>query len=46
MQVWISADFSNYKQLPELVHIAFFLLGVLREGADLLKDELRVEYVF
>lgn len=46
MQVWISADFSNYKQLPELVHIAFVLLGVLREAVDLLRDELRVEYVF
>lgn len=45
MQVWISADFSDYKQLLELVHIVFFLLQVQREAVDLLRDELRVERV-
>lgn len=45
MQVWLAADFSDYQQLLELVHIAFFPLQVLREAVDLLRDELRVEYV-
>lgn len=45
MQVWLAADFSDYKQLLEFVHIVFFPLQVLREAVDLLRDELRAEYV-